>query len=92
MWIERTRMRTANPLPGILRWFEVVDKKVEQITPVRYACERIEEVNRQLKCLVNQYISDQSGKNVNPLSMKLQVSFNSITSNPLKIILMYYCC
>ena len=74
MWIERTVMRTANPLPGILRWFEVIEKKVEEIIPVRYACERIEDVNRQLRVLVNQYVVDPTGRNVNPLSMRLQVS------------------
>ena len=70
-------MRTSSPLPGILRWFEVVEKKVEELTPVRYACERIEDVNRQLNSLISQHSADIK-KNVNPLSMRLQVSFLSV--------------
>ncbi|KAJ8929040.1 hypothetical protein NQ314_018309 [Rhamnusium bicolor] len=39
LWIERMVMDIASPLPGILRWFEVVGRQTEEIPPVQYACE-----------------------------------------------------
>jgi len=73
MWIERSTMVVSAMLPGILKWFQVVDKKVEEFTPIRFACEKMEEVNKQLNSLINQYVSDPQ-RNVNPLTMRLQVT------------------
>lgn len=63
---------TASSLPGILRWFEVVERTVEEITPVQFACETMETVNRELRQLISQYEQD-SKRNTNPFTMRLQV-------------------
>ncbi|KAG7153404.1 Dedicator of cytokinesis protein 3-like, partial [Homarus americanus] len=39
LWIERITYTTEFELPGILKWFEVVDQKVDQLCPPQYACE-----------------------------------------------------
>lgn len=63
---------TSSSLPGILRWFEVVEKTVEEVAPIQFACETMESVNKELNQLVNQYTAEPK-RNINPLSMRLQV-------------------
>lgn len=72
MWIERTTLVTASTLPGILRWFEVVDLRTEELSPIEFACESITNKNRELKHLITQYSSESKHLNINPLSMMLQ--------------------
>lgn len=72
MWLERQRLVISSPLPGILRWFEVVEKTVELVAPVQVACETMQSANRDLKRLVNQFSTDPS-RNINPFTMRLQV-------------------
>lgn len=72
LWIERTFLVIAHPLPGILRWFEVVRKSVELIPPVQFACETMEAMNRELKQLTAVYHAEPK-RNINPFSMRLQV-------------------
>ena len=38
LWIERTFIEIASPLPNILRWFEIVRQTVRELTPVEVAC------------------------------------------------------
>uniref|UniRef100_T1IUW7 Dedicator of cytokinesis protein 3 n=1 Tax=Strigamia maritima TaxID=126957 RepID=T1IUW7_STRMM len=71
LWIERTTLVTASSLPGILRWFEVLERRVIELSPIEYACETMTNVNQQLRQLINQYSSDPK-RNINPLSMRLQ--------------------
>ncbi|KAJ1522281.1 hypothetical protein ONE63_002583 [Megalurothrips usitatus] len=71
LWLERTTLAIASSLPGILRWFEVVERTVEEITPVQFACETMEAVNRELRHLISQYEQD-SKRNINPFTMRLQ--------------------
>ncbi|KAK6638497.1 hypothetical protein RUM43_006764 [Polyplax serrata] len=71
LWIERTFLVIAHPLPGILRWFEVVRKSVELIPPVQFACETMEAMNRELKQLTAVYHAEPK-RNINPFSMRLQ--------------------
>ena len=72
LWLERTTMTISNSLPGILRWFEVVHSFVEEIPPVRFACETMETVNAELRQLNKLYKADPK-RSINPLSMRLQV-------------------
>lgn len=72
LWIERTTLETCNALPGILRWFEVTKRKLEEIPPVRFACETMESANAELRQLIY-YHTNEPGLNINPLSMRLQV-------------------
>ncbi|XP_037027423.1 dedicator of cytokinesis protein 3 isoform X2 [Bradysia coprophila] len=71
LWIERTTVDIASPLPGILRWFEIINKNVIELTPVEFACETMENVEKDLCVLIAQYKSDPA-KNINPFSMRLQ--------------------
>lgn len=71
MWIERTTLDISSPLPGILRWFEVKQKSVQEITPVEFACETMNNVGKELWDLIVQYRSEPK-RNINPFSMRLQ--------------------
>ncbi|XP_055847546.1 dedicator of cytokinesis protein 3 isoform X2 [Episyrphus balteatus] len=71
LWIERTTLDIDSPLPGILRWFEVISKSVQEITPVEFACETMNNVGKELWDLIVQYRSDPK-RNINPFSMRLQ--------------------
>lgn len=71
LWIERTWLVSEHPLPGILRWFQVVDRHVEEIAPVQYACETVMSVNRELQQLASLHAAEPR-RNINPFSMRLQ--------------------
>ena len=58
-------------LPGILRWFEVIEKHVEEIPPIQYACETVAAVNRELQHLTSLHAAEPR-RNINPFSMRLQ--------------------
>uniref|UniRef100_A0A6P4FAD5 Dedicator of cytokinesis protein 3 isoform X1 n=1 Tax=Drosophila rhopaloa TaxID=1041015 RepID=A0A6P4FAD5_DRORH len=71
LWIERTILEIASPLPGILRWYEVKQKTMQELTPVEYACEIISNAGKELSELTVQYKRDPK-RNINPFSMRLQ--------------------
>lgn len=96
LWIERTILDISEPLPNILRWFEIVDRyaqhvyiaresvrdntirlslfihrSFQELTPVEFACETMENVAKELHELIEQYRAD-SKRNINPFSMRLQ--------------------
>lgn len=93
LWIERTIIDISDPLPNILRWFEIVDRyhfikylnfhfqlpinggyfhrSFQELTPVEFACETMENVAKELYDLIDQYRADAK-RNINPFSMRLQ--------------------
>ncbi|XP_076362645.1 dedicator of cytokinesis protein 3-like isoform X4 [Tachypleus tridentatus] len=71
LWIERTTLTTASRLPGILRWFEVIDRQLEEISPIAHAWETVDHMNKELRRLIAQYTSDPK-RSISPLSMRLQ--------------------
>lgn len=71
LWIERTIIDIEQPLPGILRWFEITNRAFREVTPVEFACETMENVDKELWDLIVQYRADPS-RNINPFSMRLQ--------------------
>ncbi|XP_066246456.1 dedicator of cytokinesis protein 3 isoform X2 [Euwallacea similis] len=71
LWIERTVLEIASPLPGILRWFEVVERQTEEIPPVQYACETMQNVENELRQLIAIYTHEPK-RNLNPFTMRLQ--------------------
>ncbi|XP_057318557.1 dedicator of cytokinesis protein 3 isoform X2 [Microplitis mediator] len=71
LWIERTTLTTEAKLPGILRWFEVIERRSELLAPVQYACETMQNVETELRRLVAQYTAEPH-RNINPFSMRLQ--------------------
>ncbi|CAH0555056.1 unnamed protein product [Brassicogethes aeneus] len=71
LWIERTVLEITNTLPGILRWFEVTNRQIEEIPPVKYACETMQNVEKELKQLIKIYTLEPK-RNLNPFTMRLQ--------------------
>lgn len=71
LWIERMTLEIENPLPGILRWFEVINRHTEEIPPVKYACETMQSVELELRQLVTTYTIEPK-RNLNPFTMRLQ--------------------
>lgn len=72
MWIERTAMRTDSELPSVLRWLEIVQKEIDELSPIEFACEKVEEASTQLQTVMGMYKNEEQTQSVNPLSMKLQ--------------------
>nr|CAB3239393.1 dedicator of cytokinesis protein 1 [Phallusia mammillata] len=70
MWIQRFTFTTCSKLPGILRWFEVNNFTMKELSPLENAVETMETSNRELRQLVMQY-HRVPGEPINPLSMKL---------------------
>lgn len=71
LWLERTIFITSERLPGILRWFEVINTTIEEVPPVKFACETVDSVNKKLKLLINEYTNEPK-RNINPFTMTLQ--------------------
>lgn len=71
LWIERTVLEIASPLPGILRWFEVINRQTDEIPPVQYACETMQSVENELRQLITIYTHEPK-RNLNPFTMRLQ--------------------
>ncbi|ESO90448.1 hypothetical protein LOTGIDRAFT_123182, partial [Lottia gigantea] len=51
--LERTMLKTSYKLPGILRWYEVIDASVVHISPIETATESITQVNKELRFLID---------------------------------------
>ena len=74
MWIERTILETASSFPGMLRFFVVKSRVTEVLSPVKFAVEKVMEVNQKLDEILSTFSDSESTNiNVNPLSMRLQV-------------------
>ena len=71
LWVERSTLTVADRLPGILRWSEVVSKKITELSPIEHACETVENMNHELEKLIVSYSLEPS-KPISPLSMRLQ--------------------
>ncbi|XP_063705914.1 dedicator of cytokinesis protein 3 isoform X2 [Culicoides brevitarsis] len=71
LWIERTLLEIETPLPGILRSFEITKKSIKELTPIEFAVEIMENVQKELTDLINQYKANNR-LNINPFSMRLQ--------------------
>ncbi|XP_042900639.2 dedicator of cytokinesis protein 3 isoform X2 [Parasteatoda tepidariorum] len=71
LWIERTTLTIASQLPGILRWFEVINWHVVELSPITHACETVEHMNKELRKLIAQYTAEPR-RSISPLSMRLQ--------------------
>ncbi|CAG7834015.1 unnamed protein product [Allacma fusca] len=73
IYIERTVLETASPFPGILRCFLVKSKVTTVLTPIKFAVEKMIEINKNLEDTLATFSDANSGAiNANPLSMRLQ--------------------
>ncbi|GLH11496.1 uncharacterized protein GBIM_16259 [Gryllus bimaculatus] len=73
LWIERTTLITSSPLPGILRWFEVIERSVEEVPPVQFACETMAGLQVLESALVLH--GDLAPAGVQPLHRRLKERF-----------------
>lgn len=71
LWIERTFIEISEPLPNILRWFEIKRQSVRELPPVEVACETMANTLKELEDLMNQYKLDNK-RNLNPFTMRLK--------------------
>jgi len=71
LWIERTILRTSHQLPGILRWFPVINTEVFELSPLENAIETMQNINRDLRNILQEHILSNSPVPLKPLSMKL---------------------
>ena len=69
--IERTTMHTASQLPGILRWFEVVETESITLNPIEAAIDTMDNKNKELRQLVARYSTEYPPNDLNPLTMRL---------------------
>ncbi|KAM7361679.1 dedicator of cytokinesis protein myoblast city isoform 1-T2 [Cochliomyia hominivorax] len=70
LWLERTVLTTQFPLPGILRWFPVVDSHTFKITPLELAVETMKSTNKDIRDLIIGHKNDENLP-INQLSMKI---------------------
>lgn len=70
LWLERTILGTSQPLPGILRWFPVVDTQTFQLSPLETAIETMEAANKALTETILNYKANPDLP-LHPLTMKL---------------------
>ncbi|XP_061642302.1 dedicator of cytokinesis protein 3-like isoform X2 [Phyllopteryx taeniolatus] len=72
LWIERTTLILAHPLPGISRWFEVEKRELVEASPLDNAISVVENKNQELRTLITCYqLKPPHNNNVNLLSMTL---------------------
>lgn len=71
LWIERTFIEIVEPLPNILRWFEIKRQSIRELPPVEVACETMANTLKELEDLMNQYKLDNK-RNLNPFTMRLK--------------------
>ncbi|XP_050737687.1 dedicator of cytokinesis protein 3-like isoform X2 [Eriocheir sinensis] len=71
LWIERITYTTEFELPGILKWFEVVEQRMEQLCPPQYACETVDRHTKQLRQIIIHYRANPQD-NIQPFTMRLQ--------------------
>ncbi|XP_051933125.1 dedicator of cytokinesis protein 3-like isoform X3 [Hippocampus zosterae] len=72
LWIERTTLILAHPLPGISRWFEVEKRELVEVSPLENAVSVVENKNQELRTLISRYqLKQPHSNNVNLLSMTL---------------------
>lgn len=71
LWIERTFIEIMEPLPNILRWFEIRRQSVRELPPIEVACETMSNTLKELEDLMNLYKLDNK-RNLSPFTMRLK--------------------
>ncbi|XP_072025453.1 dedicator of cytokinesis protein 3-like [Amphiura filiformis] len=71
LWVERTIVRTTEPLPGLLRWVEIEKSDTVEIKPILNAIEAMEEKNKDLQNKVEMCRVDPESNNIQ-ISQALQ--------------------
>lgn len=70
-WKERTILIIENSLPGILRWFEVIESHSQELAPVQVACDNMRTTVQELRTLLAH--NTDKPDFFKQLSMKLKV-------------------
>jgi len=71
IWVNRTILRTASKLPGILQWSPVSFFQTREVSPLHLAIEKVEEKNRELRRMIDAFHIQEDKVNINQMSMKL---------------------
>lgn len=79
LWIERRTYRTYGVFPGILRWFEIEETKVADISPLQNAIDQMTAKNQSLQVMENEFRSGQSN-NFQQLQMQLSGTIDPAVS------------
>ncbi|KAJ0170985.1 hypothetical protein K1T71_013757, partial [Dendrolimus kikuchii] len=69
LWLERTELEISDKLPGILRWFPVVNQRTYWVSPIEYAVEDLRNSNRMLKSVAFEARTPDAP--LHPLTMRL---------------------
>ncbi|XP_012934627.1 dedicator of cytokinesis protein 4 [Aplysia californica] len=69
--LERTVLKSSYKLPGILRWYEVVNIQVIQLCPVETATDTIKQMNTELRLSMHNAVTNPE-QNLRHLTMRLQ--------------------
>ncbi|KAH9508035.1 Dedicator of cytokinesis protein 4 [Bulinus truncatus] len=69
--LERTIMKSAYPLPGILRWYEVVKTETVHFCPVQTAYFNVQQMNKELKTSADNAVNNPE-QCLSHLTMRLQ--------------------
>ena len=77
-------MRTVSKLPGILRWFEIADKKTHILSPIEVAIDSVTKKNDQIRTVMAEYRSNDPNSNVSPLTMLLNGTVDAAVQGGLK--------
>ena len=72
-------MRVAEKLPGILRWFEIVEQQPVLLSPIQVAIDSMERKNSELRTLVESYKGRRTS-DVRNLTMSLNGTIDAAVS------------
>ncbi|KAK2163113.1 hypothetical protein LSH36_85g03072 [Paralvinella palmiformis] len=77
--IERVTMRIAEKLPGILRWFEILEHQTVLLSPIQVAIDSMERKNSELHVLTDSY-KERRMSDVRSLTMNLSGTIDAAVS------------
>ncbi|ELU05722.1 hypothetical protein CAPTEDRAFT_97079 [Capitella teleta] len=69
--VDRTTVRIAQKLPGVLKWFEVTECSHKILTPIEVAIDAMGRVNQKLQNLILRFSSPDAESSLNPMTMRL---------------------
>ena len=71
--VKRTIVTTREPFPDVLQWFPILDDpEVFDMTPLDNAIEKMDETNKEIEILIQEYTRPNANPSINPLTQKLK--------------------
>ena len=73
LWVQRTIITSREPFPDVLQWFPILDDpEVFELTPLDNAIEKMDETNKEIENLIQEYTRKNANPAINPLTQKLK--------------------